>query len=85
VFLGCWNDFFWPLIILTDQSNYTLPVALAAMARDQGPSVELLMAGAVLTMAPPLILFVLLQGYVMRILPPKRRRSGASKLRGSFR
>ena len=28
-FLASWNDFMWPLIILTDQDNYTLPVALA--------------------------------------------------------
>src|SRR5215217_1868330 len=34
VFLGSWNDFLWPLIILTDQSNYTLPVALAALSRE---------------------------------------------------
>ena len=33
VFLGSWNDFLWPLIVLTDQSNYTLPVALAALSR----------------------------------------------------
>src|SRR6185503_381728 len=26
-FLGSWNDFLWPLIVLTDDSRHTLPVA----------------------------------------------------------
>ena len=30
IFLGSWNDFMWPLIVLSDQHLYTLPVALAA-------------------------------------------------------
>jgi multiple sugar transport system permease protein len=66
VFLGSWNDFLWPLIILTDQSNYTLPVALAALARESVQDTELMMAGAVVTVAPPLLLFLLLQRYYIR-------------------
>lgn len=66
VFLGSWNDFLWPLIILTDQSNYTLPVALAAMSREHVQDIELMMAGAVVTVAPVLILFLALQRYYIR-------------------
>ena len=66
VFLGSWNDFLWPLIILTDQSNYTLPVALAALSREHVQDVELMMAGAVVTVAPVLILFLALQRYYIR-------------------
>lgn len=66
VFLGSWNDFLWPLIILTDQSNYTLPVALAALARESVQDTELMMAGAVVTVAPPLALFLFLQRYYIR-------------------
>lgn len=66
VFLGSWNDFLWPLIILTDQSNYTLPVALAALARESVQDTELMMAGAVVTVVPPLALFLLLQRYYIR-------------------
>lgn len=66
VFLGSWNDFLWPLIILTDQSNYTLPVALAALARESVQDTELMMAGAVVTVAPPLVLFLALQRYYIR-------------------
>ena len=66
VFLGSWNDFLWPLIVLTDQSNYTLPVALAALSREHVQDVELMMAGAVVTVAPVLILFLALQRYYIR-------------------
>jgi multiple sugar transport system permease protein len=66
VFLGSWNDFLWPLIILTDQNNYTLPVALAALSRESVQDTELMMAGAVVTVAPPLVLFLALQRYYIR-------------------
>lgn len=66
VFLGSWNDFLWPLIILTDQSNYTLPVALAALSREHVQDIEMMMAGAVITVAPVLILFLALQRYYIR-------------------
>jgi multiple sugar transport system permease protein len=66
VFLGSWNDFLWPLIILTDQSNYTLPVALAALSREHVQDIELMMAGAVVTVAPVLFLFLALQRYYIR-------------------
>src|SRR5690606_31290173 len=48
-FMGAWNDFMWPLIVLTDQERYTLPVALAALSREYIMGVELMMAGAVVT------------------------------------
>ena len=66
VFLGSWNDFLWPLIILTDQANYTLPVALAALSREHVQDIEMMMAGAVITVAPVLILFLALQRYYIR-------------------
>ncbi|RZI99904.1 MAG: carbohydrate ABC transporter permease [Brevundimonas sp.] len=66
VFLGSWNDFLWPLIILTDQSNYTLPVALAALSREHVQDAELMMAGATVTVLPVLVLFLALQRYYIR-------------------
>ena len=65
VFLGSWNDFMWPLIILADQDLYTLPVALAAMSREHVQDNELMMAGAVITTLPVLILFVALQRFYL--------------------
>lgn len=65
VFLASWNDFMWPLIILADQDLYTLPVALAAMSRQHVQDSELMMAGAVITTLPVLILFLALQRFYL--------------------
>jgi multiple sugar transport system permease protein len=65
-FMASWNDFMWPLIVLTDQSQYTLPVALASLSREHIQDVEMMMAGAVITVLPVLLLFLLLQRYYIQ-------------------
>jgi multiple sugar transport system permease protein len=65
-FLGSWNDFMWPLIVLTDHEVQTLPVALAALSREHVQDAELMMAGAVITVLPVLLLFLALQRYYVR-------------------
>src|SRR3990167_7561273 len=65
VFLGSWNDFMWPLIVLADQDLYTLPVALAAMSREHVQDNELMMAGAVVTTLPVLLIFLALQRFYL--------------------
>lgn len=62
-FLGTWNDFLWPLIVLADDHLYTLPVALANLLGEHVQDTELMMAGSVLTVLPVLGLFVALQRY----------------------
>jgi len=62
-FLATWNDFMWPLIVLTDQQLHTLPVALAGLAREHVQDNELMMAGAVITIVPVLVLFLAMQRY----------------------
>ena len=65
IFLGSWNDFMWPLIILADQDLYTLPVALAALSREHVQDNELMMAGSVVTVVPVLVLFLALQRHYL--------------------
>jgi multiple sugar transport system permease protein len=65
VFLGSWNDFMWPLIVLADQHLYTLPVALAALSREHVQDDELMMAGSVVTTLPVLVLFLALQRHYL--------------------
>ncbi|MFC4728120.1 carbohydrate ABC transporter permease [Coralloluteibacterium thermophilus] len=65
-FMAAWNDFMWPLIVLTDQENYTLPVALAALSREHVQDSEMMMAGAVVTVLPVLALFLLLQRHYIQ-------------------
>ena len=60
-FMGSWNDFLWPLIVLADDHRYTLPLALANLVGEHAQDTELVMAGAVLTVLPVVVLFLLLQ------------------------
>ena len=65
-FLGAWNDFMWPLIVLSDRDLQTLPVALAALSREHVSDTELMMAGAVVTVLPVLLLFLALQKHYLQ-------------------
>lgn len=65
-FMGTWNDFLWPLIALTDNEMYTLPVALANLMGEHTKDPELMMAGSVLTILPVLIVFLVLQKYYIK-------------------
>lgn len=65
-FMGSWNDFMWPLIVLTDDDLYTLPVALATLTRERVQDNEFMMAGAVVTTLPVLLVFLALQRQYVR-------------------
>jgi multiple sugar transport system permease protein len=60
-FLASWNDFMWPLIVLSDAAWQTAPVALAGLSREHVQDNELMMAGSVVTILPVLALFLVLQ------------------------
>ena len=64
-FLGTWNDFLWPLIVLSDDRLQTLPVALANLAGEHVQDTERMMAGSVLTVLPVVALFVVLQRHYL--------------------
>nr|WP_057947808.1 carbohydrate ABC transporter permease [Lysobacter enzymogenes] len=65
-FLGAWNDFMWPLIVLSDEHLQTLPVALASLSREHVQDNEMMMAGSVVTVVPVLLLFLVLQRYYLQ-------------------
>ncbi|MFA6541746.1 MAG: carbohydrate ABC transporter permease [Bacteroidota bacterium] len=65
-FMGTWNDFMWPLIIMTDETNYTLPVGLANLMGEHVLDLELMMAGSVVTILPVLLLFLFFQRHYVR-------------------
>jgi multiple sugar transport system permease protein len=65
-FLSAWNDFIWPLIILSDSAKYTLPVALASLVGEHVQDTELMMAGAVVTIVPALAVFLIVQREYVR-------------------
>jgi len=65
-FLANWNDFMWPLIVLSDQAWQTAPVALAGLSREHVQDNELMMAGSVVTIVPVLVLFLVLQRHYLQ-------------------
>lgn len=62
-FLNTWNDFLWPLIVLSDEARWTLPVAIANLSGEHVQDTELMMAGSVVTVLPVLGVFLVLQRY----------------------
>lgn len=67
-FLASWNEFLAALILLTDQSKYTLPVLMAAVRSGQFGTIDwgAVQSGVTLMMAPCLVIFLLLQRYYIR-------------------
>ena len=56
----------WPLIVLSDETRYTLPVALAGLVGEHVQDTELMMAGSVLTVLPVMLVFLFLQRYYIQ-------------------
>jgi ABC-type glycerol-3-phosphate transport system permease component len=60
-FIGSWNAFLWPLLVTTKDTWRPLSVGLWTFVTEAGPETQLLMAGAVITIIPVLILYFLTQ------------------------
>lgn len=65
-FLGNWTAFFWPLIVTNSRDLYTLPVGLSSFAVEQAIQWEMIMTGASIATIPTLLVFLLLQRYIVR-------------------
>lgn len=66
-FLTSWNNFLWPLVVATSEDKYTLPVALALYATGQNATqYGLLLAGSVVVVIPVIVVFLVLQRFIMQ-------------------
>ena len=65
-FMGQWNDFLWPLITLKEPELYTLPVSLRFLQGQYDAEYGSLMAAALLTSIPLVVMFVLLQRWFVQ-------------------
>lgn len=65
-FLGNYNSFFWPLILVKDDNLRTLPIGLRAFDSTYGTDVPALMAASLIAMIPPIVIFVFLQRYLVQ-------------------
>ena len=63
-FMGSWNSYLWPLIVLTSNEKQTLQVVLGNMNGIYKNNEHVLMAGAVLTILPILVVYLISQRYV---------------------
>ncbi len=65
VFIGTWSDFLWPLVIVDDPALYTLPIGLQQLASSFSLDWRLVAAGSVVSILPVLVLFVVLQRFIL--------------------
>ncbi len=64
-FLTAWNDYFWPLIVLSSPENYTVQVALSTLAGGYVTDQSLVLTGTMLATLPLLAVFALLGKYMI--------------------
>ena len=67
-FLWTWNDFLWPLIVITSTDQSTVQLGLASFQGAHVTKWNLLMAGNVMALAPMLLVFVGAQRWFVRSL-----------------
>jgi len=60
-FMDSWNDFLWPLVMLSDRDLMTLPLALSTLNGQYGTEYNVLMAGSLLSMLPIILVFIFAQ------------------------
>lgn len=66
-FMGNWNEFVWPLVVLNSERLHTIPLFLASFSLENGTSLAgMTMALATMSVLPIIIVFVFLQRYIIQ-------------------
>lgn len=65
-FMGSWNSFLWPLIVLRSPELQTLPIALAGLQGQYTTAWDVVMAGSVVSVLPILAIYLFAQKYVIQ-------------------
>ena len=60
-FTAAWEDFFWPLIIISSEDKYTAPLGLALFVVKNRTAWDVLMAGSVIATLPMIVVFMVFQ------------------------
>ena len=60
-FMESWNDYLWPLLMLTDRNKMTLPIALSTLNGQYNTEYNVLMAGSLISMIPIVIIYLCAQ------------------------
>jgi len=65
-FMGSWNSFLWPLVVLRDPELQTLPIALAGLQGQYTTAWDVVMAGSVVSVLPMLALYLIAQKHIIQ-------------------
>ncbi|MCD1572934.1 carbohydrate ABC transporter permease [Agromyces mediolanus] len=65
-FMGSWNSFLWPLVVLRSPEVQTLPVALAGLQGQFTTQWDVVMAGSIVSILPMLAIYLFAQKYVIQ-------------------
>lgn len=60
-FIGAWDDFLWPLVVLSDPANYTLTVGMQYLSSNFAANPRVIAAGTMIALVPIILLFAVLQ------------------------
>lgn len=60
-FIGAWDDFLWPLVVLSDPAKYTLTVGMEYLSSNFAANPRVIAAGTMIALVPIIILFAVLQ------------------------
>ena len=63
-----WNDFLWPLIVITSEEKMTLPLGLATFQGAHFTNWPVLMAGTLMSQLPMLLVFIFAQRWFVQSL-----------------
>jgi len=66
VFMGTWNDYLWPLIVITDNQKRTLPLLLTWYSSQHVSRYDLSMAASILVLLPVLIVYIIFQRSIVK-------------------
>lgn len=62
-FMDSWNDYLWPLLMLTDKAKMTLPIALSTLNGQYETEYNVMMAGSLISMIPIILIYIVAQKY----------------------
>jgi ABC-type glycerol-3-phosphate transport system permease component len=65
-FMGSYNSFFWPLVMLKSEHKYTLPIGLLSFSSSAGEQTNLLMAAVTMSVLPMILVFIILQKQLVK-------------------
>ena len=65
-FMGVYNSYLWPLLISRDSGHYTVQVGMSLLVNNEVPTYGRSMAGAILCMFIPVVMFIIFQGYMVK-------------------